>query len=109
MERDLWYSPACSMLQEETKYFRDNIGKLLDRYPGKLVLIKGSRLVAVFENQQTALNEGTRMFGLDAFSIRRVEKDGAELCNRASDKLSALKESRQPGATGGGSPRCATG
>jgi hypothetical protein len=98
------------MLQEETKYFSDNIGKLLDRYPGKLVLIKGSRLVAVFENQQAALNEGTRMFGLEPFSIRRVEADGVELCTRASEKFGELKESRQPcGATEGRSPRHATG
>lgn len=71
------------MLQEETVYFSDNIGKLLDRYPGKLVLIKGSRIVGVFESQQAALNEGTRMFGTEPFSIRRVERDGDELTVRA--------------------------
>ena len=76
------------MLQEETKYFSDNIEKLLERYPGKLVLIKGSRLVAVFESQQAAHNEGARMFGTGPFSIRRVERNGHELTIRASRTIS---------------------
>ena len=98
------------MLHEETKYFIDNIGKLLDRYPGKLVLIKGSRLVAVFENQQTALNEGTRMYGSEPFSIRRVEPDGYELYHRASEKFGQPKGSlQQSGATELRRPRLATG
>jgi hypothetical protein len=63
------------MPQEETKYFQDNFEKLLDRYPRKIVLLKGARLVAVFETERAALMEGTRMFGREPFLVLRVERE----------------------------------
>ena len=63
------------MLREETDYLRDNAERFLDRYPGKTILLKGSRLVGVFESDQAALKEGIRMFGREPFLIRRVERN----------------------------------
>jgi hypothetical protein len=70
---------VTTVLEEETRFFTDNFEKLLDRYVGKLVLIKGSRLVGVFETQRAAFKEGARMFGLGHFLIRRVGLD-SRLC-----------------------------
>ena len=62
------------MLREETDFLRDNAEKFRDRYPGKIILLKGARLVGVFESDQAALKEGIRMFGREPFLIRRVER-----------------------------------
>lgn len=64
-----------TMLQEESKFFSDNRERLIDRYIGKLLSIKGSRLVGVFEAQRAASREGTMMFGVEPFLIQRVGQD----------------------------------
>ena len=63
------------MLRGETDYLRDNAEKFLERYLGKTILLKGSRLVGVFESDQAARKEGIRMFGREPFLIRRVENN----------------------------------
>ena len=66
---------SISMLPEETDYLRDNAEKFLERYLGKTILLKGSRLVGVFESDHAARKEGIRMFGVEPFLIRRVENN----------------------------------
>ncbi len=68
-----------SILSEENRYFDENIDKLLERYTGKILLIKGSRLIAVFESPRAALKEGTRMFGREPFSVRFAQSGSAEI------------------------------
>jgi hypothetical protein len=73
---------VTAMLQQETRFFSENFERLLERYLGKLVLIKGSRLVGVFETQRAAVSEGTRMFGSEPFLVRRMGGESRELCFR---------------------------
>lgn len=71
--------PVSSMLHEETQFFRDNLEKFLNLYPGQIALIKKSELVGVFGSEEEALNEGTKLFGFQPFLIRRIERNGHEL------------------------------
>ena len=61
------------MLEQERQFFDDNLKDWLERYPGKIVVIKGADLIGVFDTHDAALAEGARRFGLNAFLVRRVQ------------------------------------
>ena len=65
------------MLEEEIRYYEDHQKELLAKSPGKFVLIKGDKLLGVFDTQEEALAAGGRLFGLESFLVRRVEKETA--------------------------------
>ena len=61
-------------LEQELKYFAENQAKWMAIYPGKILLIKGRELIGSFDNPDQALSEGARLFGIQAFLVRRVEE-----------------------------------
>ena len=62
------------MLEQEREFFARNRAEWLRRHAGRVVLVKGERLVGVFNTIDEAVKEGARLFGLDSFLIRRVEE-----------------------------------
>ena len=67
------------MLEEERRFFNENLATWLAEYPGKVVLVKGQRLVGVFDSVDAALAEGARQFGLESFLVRPVQAERAEV------------------------------
>ena len=67
-----------SQLQQERKFFKANQAEWLKSYPGKFVLIKGDKLIGVFDNDANAVADGLRRFGSESFLVRGVnEKEEA--------------------------------
>lgn len=62
------------MLEEELRFYEQHEKELLSKFPGKFVLVKGSRLVGTFDTHEEALEEGARLFGLESVLVRRVEE-----------------------------------
>ncbi len=61
-----------STLQKETETFNANKKDLLARGEGKFVLIKGERVIGLFDSQGDALQEGYRQFGRQSFLVKQV-------------------------------------
>jgi hypothetical protein len=60
------------VLEKEMQTFKAKRGELLSQGEGKFVLIKGDRVVGLFESQGDALREGYKQFGKDAFLVKQV-------------------------------------
>jgi hypothetical protein len=60
------------MLDEERRFFEESFGEWQQKFPGKVVLVKGRNLVGVFDNDNDALAEGARRYQLQPFLVRRV-------------------------------------
>lgn len=61
-----------SALQKETETFDAKKKELLARGEGKFVLIKGDRVVGLFDSQGDTLQEGYRLFGRQPFLVKQV-------------------------------------
>lgn len=62
-----------AVLEQERKYYEENLEAWLARYPGRFVLVKGRELVGAFDTVDGALAEGARRFGMESYLVRRVE------------------------------------
>ncbi len=60
------------MLEEERRYYDEHLDEWLNRFAGRVVLVKGQELVGTFDNEDDALAEGARRFGRESFLVRRV-------------------------------------
>lgn len=67
------------MLKEEREFFEQSLPEWLNKYNGKVVLVKGKELIGVFNTEDEALSEGARRFQLQPFLIRRVQPQQAEV------------------------------
>ncbi|MBF0466879.1 MAG: hypothetical protein HQK94_17560 [Nitrospirae bacterium] len=61
-------------LEDELHYYRNNLDKLIKKYNGLYVLIKGQRIYASFTNEEAAFEEGRKFFGNSPFLVKKVEK-----------------------------------
>jgi hypothetical protein len=66
------------MLDQERKYFADNIKSLLENYRGRFVVIKETSVLGPFATIDEALSEGARRYGLHAFLVRQVEEQSQD-------------------------------
>lgn len=66
-------------LQDERAFFDASLSDWMTKYPGRVVLVKGSSLVGVFDTEEQALTEGARLFQLQPFLIRRVVRNPQEI------------------------------
>ena len=73
---NVWVSMA---LEPELKFFAENKTKLTKAHFGKFVLVKGSELIGVFDNAETALAEGAKRFGTDSFLVRQLNPDEKDI------------------------------
>lgn len=67
------------MLEQEISYYQSHLNEWLSRYPGKIVVVKGEELIGVFDDQDSALAEGARRFGLSSFLVRPVQAQQEEI------------------------------
>jgi hypothetical protein len=73
---NVWVSMA---LEQELKFFAENKTKLTKAHFGKFVLVKGSELIGVFDNAETALAEGAKRFGTESFLVRQLNPDEKDI------------------------------
>ena len=59
-------------LQEELEFFERQRLELLERAPGRYVLIKGSKVVGIFDTEIEAARIGYREIGNEAFLIKHI-------------------------------------
>jgi hypothetical protein len=60
------------MLEAELQYFAENLPQWLEKHADRVALIKGQELIGLFDNEQEAIAEGARKYGLDSFLVRRI-------------------------------------
>ena len=64
---------------EEYRAYEKMKRKLLERYEGKVVVIRDGKLVGVYESEEEALKDVLGKYGLEPVLIKRVvRKEGAE-------------------------------
>jgi len=64
-------------LQEEAQFFREHVlewSKDKERYQ-KWALVKGRRLIGVFDGFNEAVAKGFELFGLDLFLVSEIDPD----------------------------------
>jgi len=88
------------MLDAEIKYFETNQGSLLQKYPGKFVVIKDERLLGPYESIQDALGAGAREFGVTSFLVRRTDQPAAEAVSIPALTLGLLRANSSYTASG---------
>jgi len=59
-------------LEQELKVFTENKSKWAENHPGKFALVKGTELIGFFDQAESALAEGARLFGAESFLVRLV-------------------------------------
>lgn len=67
------------MLDKELQFYQENLQEWLKTYSGKFVVVKDNELIGFFDNNEQALSEGARRFGLTSFLVRRVEPTQKEV------------------------------
>lgn len=59
-------------LQKEIETFKAKKNEVLAQAEGKFVLIKGEKVIGLFESQGDALQEGYKQFGKGPFLVKQV-------------------------------------
>jgi hypothetical protein len=70
---------STTALATELEFFDQHLDEWLTKHLGRVVLVKGRELVGVFDNEDDALAEGARRFGLTSFPVRRVAPQQVEV------------------------------
>jgi hypothetical protein len=60
------------MLEQERDFFNRSFEEWMKQFPGRVALVKGDKLIGVFDTDEDAITEGARQFGLSPFLVRRV-------------------------------------
>ena len=61
-------------LANDEQFFHQNEAQLSQRFAGKVLVIRGCRVVAVYENLFIAEREATREFGAQPFLVKTIER-----------------------------------
>ena len=64
--------PIIEELATELQTFEANRERLLGEAPGKYALVSGERVVATYDTEADAVNDGYRQFGNAPFLVRVV-------------------------------------
>lgn len=59
-------------LEREEQFFHENEAQLSQRYAGKVLVIRGGKVVAVYENISIAEREATKEFGAQTFLLKSI-------------------------------------
>jgi hypothetical protein len=65
-------SGVRAVLEEEIRFYEENLPDWLQRHEARVVLVKGRELIGFFDTEGDAIEEGARLFGLTSFLVRRV-------------------------------------
>jgi hypothetical protein len=60
------------MLETELAYYKAHRDEWLSSHRDRFVVVKGQKLIGVFNSQDDALRAGARLFGLDSFLVKQV-------------------------------------
>lgn len=60
---------------EELKTYLEHLEELLQTAGGKYVLIKGSEIAGIYDDQAAAFNEGYHRYRLQGFMVQRIQKE----------------------------------
>ncbi len=63
-----------NLLDEELQTYEKNKEELIKENEGKYVLIKGSKIINIFESEKDALKEGIEKFGNTPFLVKKIER-----------------------------------
>ena len=58
------------MFKEEFEYFKDNQADLVEKYKGKILVIKGRDILGAYNNPLEALTESIKNYELGTFMIQ---------------------------------------
>ncbi|HEY7032170.1 MAG TPA: hypothetical protein VH482_12605 [Thermomicrobiales bacterium] len=60
------------MLDEEIRFYEENLPDWLQRHEARVVLVKGRELIGFFDTEGDAIEEGARLFGFTSILVCRV-------------------------------------
>lgn len=63
------------MLEEEFKYFRENLAELYNKFPNRFVVIQGLTVVYDAESFEQAYAYAVKNFSLGSFIVQECTKD----------------------------------
>ena len=63
------------MADEELQYFEKTLPTWLDKFPDRIVLVKGNALYGVFDSEEEANYAGRALFRFPSFLVRRVSRE----------------------------------
>lgn len=58
------------MLDQEFKYYQKNQKAFLDKYQGKVLVIKGEEITGVYDNEEEAYKDAVSKYDLGTFLIQ---------------------------------------
>lgn len=65
---------SFSPLSQEMETFRGRQSELLRTAKGKFVVIKGTQIFGIFDNEAEAYRQAIRQFGLTPFLMREIQE-----------------------------------
>lgn len=63
------------ILNSEIKFYETNKDDLLEKYEGKVILIKGNKCIGAYPTEKAAYIAGLDLYGNEAFLIKKVTKE----------------------------------
>jgi hypothetical protein len=67
------------MLDQELAYFNEHKAEWLKAHKDRVALIKGRELAGLYDNENQAVMEGARRFGLQSFLVKRIQESAQEV------------------------------
>ncbi len=65
-------------LKTEFQYYLDHQDEMVKKYDGKFVVIKGSEVLAAYDDELTAIRETQKSHELGTFLVQKVSKGDAD-------------------------------
>lgn len=69
-----------SNLQKEYDYYLKHQAEFIERYDGKLIVIKNNQIIGSYKSEMEAIAETTKHYELGTFLVQRCSTD-ASSCN----------------------------
>ncbi|MDE3068109.1 MAG: hypothetical protein KGJ60_11235 [Verrucomicrobiota bacterium] len=66
-------------LEKELQFSAENKTEWAKAHLGKFALVKGSELIGVYDNAETAIAEGAKRFGAESFLVRQVDLEEKDI------------------------------
>lgn len=63
------------MLDREYNYYKQNQKTFLEKYRGKVLVIRDEKIIGVYEDEATAYKESVSKYGLGTFLIQKCVPD----------------------------------
>lgn len=67
------------MLDKEYKYYKENQKTLLEKYQRKVLVIRGEKIVGVYDDEATAYKESILKYKIGTFLIQKCVPEGESI------------------------------